>query len=59
MAIYKVTTQSYTYTHYFVEADNAEAAEMDYCNFKKCEEDPLHGDNDETVLEVNLSEDEI
>jgi hypothetical protein len=50
--LFKVTCQSYTYTHYWVKADNAEQAEENYCFFEKCQEDLDYGEHDEAVLEV-------
>tara|TARA_R100001594_G_scaffold138954_1_gene182935 strand:- start:6145 stop:6342 length:198 start_codon:yes stop_codon:yes gene_type:complete len=50
--LFKVTCVSYTYTHYWVKADNPEQAEENYCNFEKFQEDASYGDNDEEVLKV-------
>ena len=58
MAKFKVTCCSTTYTHYIVEAENAEQAEENYCTFLTCIEDPLYGDNNEEVLEtIEIEED--
>ena len=50
--IFKVTCNSTTYTHYWVKADNEEQAEENYCDFERCEVDPLYGSNDEEIMET-------
>ena len=50
--MFKVTTRAITWTHYYVEAESAEEAEEKYEEFETVEDDPLYGDAEEEVLEV-------
>ena len=50
--LFKVTCQSYTYTHYWIRAENAEVAEQNLSKFERCLDDPLYGDNDEEIMET-------
>lgn len=50
--MFKVTTRAITWTHYYVEAESAEEAEYKYADFETVEDDPLYGDAEEEVLEV-------
>jgi len=50
--MFKVTTKATSYTHYWVEAESAEEAEEKYEDFVTAEDDPLYGDAEEEVLEV-------
>ena len=50
--LFKVTTSSTTYTHYWVKADNEEQAVENVEEFERCEDDPQYGDNNEEVLNV-------
>lgn len=57
--LFKVTTRAITWTHYYVEAESAEEAEDKYDDFDTAEDDPLYGDAEEEVIEVeelNLKE---
>ena len=50
--MFKVTTKATSYTHYWVEAESAEEAEDNYEEFVTVKDDPLYGDAEEEVLEV-------
>ena len=58
MGKFKVTCCSTLYTHYIVEAKNAEEAEENYSTFLTCIVDSFYEDNDEEVLETIEIEDE-
>lgn len=54
--LFKVTTRSVCYTHYFVRAEDQDAAEDAFYNddWERCEDDPLYGDAEEEILEVDI-----
>ncbi len=57
--MFKVTTCASSYTHYWVEAESAEAAEAKYGDFTTLKDDPEYGEADEEVIgveELNVEE---
>lgn len=54
--LFKITTRSICYTHYFVRAEDQDSAEDAFYNddWERCEDDPFYGDAEEEILEVEI-----